>query len=116
MDFKKYIDGGLKEMRVGLVRKIEKRSKEIIKELKDEAKLNKDIIKEIELLNKELKRKHRSKFKFDFCLSEDINIDELPIKNKKFREKLKFKYFLLNDEISRFKTEIERKLKESLDG
>lgn len=94
----------LRKLKVGLV------SKKKIQELKDECEFNNDVICEVNSLNKLLGKNYSGKFRFDICEEEDININELKLKNKKIRDKLKLEWFRANSSLGKTTTEIERKL------
>jgi len=81
----------------------------LIEEIDQKYELKENVRQEVELLNKELKKSYRGKFKFDFCLIEDININELKLKNDKVKEKIKLRWYNLNHELSRVKTKLESK-------
>lgn len=98
----------VKDLKIGLVCENSEYCN-LIEEIDKKYKLKENIRKEVEKLNKELKKTYRGKFKFDFCLIEDINIDNLKLKNDKIKERLKLKWYNLNHELSRVKTKLESK-------
>jgi len=100
----------VKDLKIGLVKHSSEYS-DLISNIRKKYEIKKDIIKEIEIFNMEFRKIYNGKFKFDFCLVEDININDLKIKNDKTKDKIKLKWFELNHELSRVKTELEDKLK-----
>ena len=98
----------VKDLKVGLVCKNSEYCN-LIEEIDKKYEIKEDIKKEIEKLNKELKKSYKGKFKFDFCLIEDININELKLKNGKMKDKIKLKWYDLNHRLSRVKTKLESK-------
>lgn len=98
----------VKDLKIGLVCKNSEYCN-LIEEIDKKYELKEDVRKEVEKLNKELKKNYRGKFKFDFCLIEDININDLKLKNEKIKERLKLKWYDLNHELSRVKTKLESK-------
>ena len=94
----------LRKLKVGLV------SKKALKEYREECDVNNDVVCEVNELNKLLGKSYSGKFKFDICEEEDINIDELKLRNQRIRDKLKLEWFKANDKLSRATSEIERKL------
>ena len=85
-------------------------SKKKLQEYKEECGLQNDIVCEVNELNRLLGKSYSGKFKFDICEEEDININELKLKNQKIRDRLKLEWFKANDKLSRATSEIERKL------
>lgn len=98
----------VRDLKVGLVCKNSEYCS-LIEEIDQKYELKENVRQEVELLNKELKKSYRGKFKFDFCLIEDININELKLKNDKVKEKIKLRWYNLNHELSRVKTKLESK-------
>jgi lantibiotic modifying enzyme len=98
----------VKDLKIGLVCNNSEYCN-LIEEIDKKYELKENVRQEVELLNKELKKSYRGKFKFDFCLIEDININELKLKNEKIKEKLKLRWYNLNHELSRVKTKLEAK-------
>lgn len=82
---------------------------DLIEEMNNKYELKENVRKEVEELNNQLKKSYKGKFKFDFCLIEDININDLRLKNERMKEKLKLRWFELNHELSRIKTKLESK-------
>lgn len=111
MRLKEYLNDidKVRNIKIGLV-KNEAEYHSFIQSLKEKYDLKRDIIKEIDEFNQEFKKIYKGKFKFDFCIQEDINIDSLKIKNLRIKEKLKLKWFQLNHDLSKIKTELEDKL------
>jgi hypothetical protein len=70
----------VKNLKIGLVKK-DAKYQDFIQNLKEKYDLKRDIIKEIDDFNKEFRKIYKGQFKFDFCISEDINIDDLKVKN-----------------------------------
>lgn len=83
--------------------------KDNISSLLDQYNLRQDTEKILEKLNKELKSIYRGKYKFDFCLNEGKDIEDVKI-NKNKQERLKTKLFQFNAEMARIKQEFEDKL------
>jgi hypothetical protein len=94
----------LRNLKIGLV------SKEKLQEYREECDINNDVVCEIIELNKLLGRGYSGKFKFDVCEEEEININELKLKNQKIRDKLKLRWFKASDKLGKRTTEVERKL------
>jgi hypothetical protein len=100
----------VKNLKIGLVKK-DAKYQDFIQNLKEKYDLKRDIIKEIDDFNKEFRKIYKGQFKFDFCISEDINIDDLKVKNSKLKDRIILKWFQLNHDLSKIKTEIESKHK-----
>ena len=98
----------VKDLKIGLVCNNSEYCS-LIEEINKKYELKEDVKNEVEKLNKELKRNYRGKFKFDFCLIEDININDLKLKNEKMKERIKLKWYDLNHRLSRVKTKLESK-------
>lgn len=98
----------VKDLKIGLVCNNSEYCN-LIEEIDKKYELKENVRQEVELLNKELRKNYRGKFKFDFCLIEDININDLKIKNDKMKERIKLKWYNTNHELSRVKTKLESK-------
>ena len=87
----------------------------VVRKISEKHQLSNDLINEMNKLNKALRSGFKSpncserKFKFDFCLDEDINIDDLDIK-KRVKDRLKTEVFGSNDKLAQSKTNMERKI------
>ena len=112
MKFKSFLTDidNFRNLKLGLV-KGTSNNEEISKILED-FELSDDIIKEKERLNIELKKVYTGKFKFDFCLLEDINIKKLKIKRQEKHKQLFEEFIKLNSVLGKTQTELERKLSE----
>lgn len=96
-----------RELKVGLVKK--STDSELIQQIRDDFDLGVDLIKLREDLNSELNKNYTGKFKFDFCLIEDINLERLKVKNRdEFINRLKKKVFEVSDSLAKSQTKIER--------
>ncbi|MHA2030693.1 MAG: hypothetical protein ACW99Q_15010 [Candidatus Kariarchaeaceae archaeon] len=104
MKFKEFIKNDFRVLKVGLVRE-KSNYDELVREIDD------DLLELRKLLNTEL---GRSRFKFDFCLKEDININDLRIKPDK-KKRIKQKWYQMLDELAKTQTEAERKLSSNAD-
>lgn len=69
-----------------------------------------EIVDAMNRLNKKLDNIYSGKFKFDFCLREDINIDDLKVKKTKLIDRLKTEVFKTKDTLAKSKTNMERKI------
>ena len=111
MKFKEFIEEDIKEFRkikIGLIKN--KSKKEVVSKISDKYNITKDIINEINSLNKELDKYYKGKFKFDFCLREDISIECLRLKRENIKDLFKEYIIKANDSFAKTKTELERKL------
>lgn len=96
---------------IGLVDKNTGYSK-IVKDIQEEYKLDIDIIELLKELNSFLNKSYKGKYKFDFCLSEGKEIEEVRI--TKNICKIKRRHLITSNEFSRMKTYIEKKIKERI--
>lgn len=86
-------------------------NREIVTEIIEKYNLNKDMINTVNLLNKELKKEYRGKFKFDFCL-EGVEIEKLRAKNV---DNIKKRFFEVSSQLGRLQLHLEKKLREEED-
>lgn len=110
MNFKNYLDDDIKNFRkikIGLV----KNSDKIIS---DNFELGNDLIQLKDELNKKLSKNYKGKFKFDYCLIEDIKIEDLKMKYEIDKERLKREFYIAADKLAKMQTEMERRKFESL--
>ena len=118
MKFKDYLNDDInkfRKMKVGLVRT--PASDEVVRNVKEEFDLGVDLIELINELNSNLKKSYTGKFKFDFCLIEDINIKRLKIKNREeIINRLKEKVFKVSDSLAKTQTKVERKIESLRDS
>lgn len=112
MRLKDYLSEDIKEfrrLRIGLV-KNDTSKMDIISKISEEYALKQDLIDNINFLNNELSKHYKGKFKFDFCLNEDVSIDCLRIKRESVKDIFKEHYIKVNDVFAKAKKELERKL------
>ncbi len=101
-----------RDLKIGLVSE-STQYKNIVKEIQESYKIKENIFELLEMLNKDLSYRFRSKYKLDFYLNESIDIDKIKLnKNKKLKKIIKEKLFEINDTFSKSKLYLERKLKE----
>lgn len=81
---------------------------EIINFVKRKYKIEDDIFGLVENLNKRLKYYYKGHLKFDFTLSEGIDIKNIRIYNK-LEDKIKILLFESNDKLAKIKRKIELK-------
>ena len=113
MRLKDYLSEDIKEfrrLRIGLVKNDAFSKMDIISKVSEEYALKQDLIDSINFLNSELSKHYKGKFKFDFCLSEDVSIDCLRIKRESVKDIFKEYYIKVNDVFAKAKKELERKL------
>jgi hypothetical protein len=79
-----------------------------VRDIEEQYSIEKSIIKEVNELNKELKKIYGNKYSFQFCLDEGDDINE--ITKNKYRDKLKRMFMGINDKFSNVKFDIEKKL------
>jgi len=118
MKFKDYLNDDIKkfrELKVGLVKSSS--DSEVVCRIKEDFDLGVDLLKLKEELNLALKKSYTGKFKFDFCLIEDINIDRLKVKNRdEFLDRLKEKVFKMSDSLAKSQTKVEREIESLRDS
>ena len=85
--------------------------KKTIKKVQDKYKTDNDIIELLESLNKEV---YIGKLKFDFCLNEGLDIENIKLSENK-KKYIKQRYFDVSDKICKAKTDIENLLKDNID-
>jgi len=85
--------------------------KNIIHKVSEKYGIDKSALYLVESLNKELKKCYTGKFQFDFVLSEGILVDDIKIPNKKILEKIRMKYFQINEELNKVKSDFESYLR-----
>ena len=116
--FKDYLNDDINKFRnlkVGLVRT--RAGEEVVSRVKEEFDLGIDLIELINELNFKLKKSYTGKFKFDFCLIEDINIDRLKVKNRsELIDRLKEKVFKVSDSLAKSQTQVEREIESLRDS
>jgi len=112
MKFKEFIDEDIKEFRKIKIGLLKNKSKEevVVSKISDKYDIAKNIINEINSLNKELDKYYKGKFKFDFCIREDISIECLRLKKENIKDLFKEYIIKANDSFAKAKTELERKL------
>lgn len=116
MKLKHYLSDDIEKFRnikLGLV-KDSNESKNVSKIIED-YKLSDEILAERDRLNIELKKIYTGKFKFDFCLLEDINIQRLKLKQAEKRKQIFEEYIKTNDVLGKTQTELEDKLSKNED-
>lgn len=102
-----------RDLKIGIVDNNHKYNK-LVSKIQEDYKMEHDITKLLKLLNKDLSYRFRSKYKFDFCLENITDMNDIKIKkNNKIKRVLKEKLFEINDKFSKSKLELERKLKEN---
>jgi len=85
---------------------------DIIEDMKNRYNIEMDVLKDINTLNKELKKYYSGNMLFCFCVDEDINIRKAKIgKNKDRLHKLLME---ANDKFSDVKLKIEKRLAENI--
>jgi hypothetical protein len=84
----------------------------VVRKVAEKYELSNEIYEVIDRLNQKLGNMYGGKFKFDFCLHEDINIDKLKIKKAKLINRLKEEVFKSRSAFAKSKTIMERKIKE----
>jgi len=112
MRLKEFLTEDIEEfrrLRIGLVRE-ETSKKEIVSKVAEQHKLNEDCIKNIKFLNEELGKYYKGKFKFDFCIQEDISVECLKMRRESIKDMFKEHYIKVNDTFAKAKKELERKL------
>jgi hypothetical protein len=113
MRFKEYLGNDEKtyqKLTIGLV-KDKSDLDTTVQKVTEKYELADDVCELIDSLNKRLSNVYTGKFKFDFCLKEDINIDKLKIKNKeRLLKRFKSEVFKTKDVFAKSKTEMERKI------
>jgi len=118
MKFKDYLNDDInkfRELKVGLVKEPE--SDEVVRSVKEEFDLGIDLIELRNELNSSLSKNYTGKFKFDFCLIEDINIKRLKVKNREeIINRLKEKVFKVSDSLAKTQTKVERKIESLRDS
>ncbi len=116
--FKDYLNDDInkfRKLKVGLVRT--PASDEVLHRVKEEFDLGIDLIKLRKELNSSLSKSYTGKFKFDFCLIEDINIDRLKVKNRsELMDRLKEKVFKVSDSLAKSQTKVERDIESLRDS
>lgn len=111
MRLEKYLNpkvSKVKNLKVGLVDKCDGEYRDLLKSIEEEYEIKDNIISIIDEVNKQLKKNYRGKFRFDVCIDEDVEINNIKIKNDKIKEKVKIEWYKLNHRLSRLKTELER--------
>lgn len=115
MKFKDYLNDDIdkfRKLKVGLVRT--PAGNEVLRRVKEEFDLGIDLIELKNDLNSTLKKRYTGKFKFDFCLVDDINIDRLKVKNREeFIDRMKEKVFKVSDSLAKSQTKVEREIESS---
>ena len=111
--FKDYLNDidKFRKLKVGLVKKP---GNEIITLIKDNFDLGVDLLKLINELNSSLSKNYTGKFKFDFCLIEDINIDMLKVKRYENKVRIKEEFFKVSDSLAKAQTKIEKEIKNNI--
>ena len=114
MRFKNYLylnedEKTFKKLNVGLVKQKSDYDKVVYK-IAEKYELSMEIVDAMNRLNKKLDNIYSGKFKFDFCLREDINIDDLKVKKTKLIDRLKTEVFKTKDTLAKSKTNMERKI------
>lgn len=116
--FKDYLNNDIKkfrELKVGLVKS--SLDSEVVCRIKEDFDLGVDLLELKEELNLALKKNYTGKFKFDFCLIEDINIDRLKVKNRdEFLDRMKEKVFKVSDSLAKSQTKVEREIESLRDS
>lgn len=82
----------------------------VVRKVSEKHQLSNEIIELRNNLNEKLHNVYQGKFKFDFCLQEDINIDDLKTRKGKVMDHLKTEVFGSNDKLAQSKTNMERKI------
>jgi hypothetical protein len=98
-----------RRLRIGLVREGTDK-KEVVSKVTEEYALKKDIVDTISVLNGELSKYYKGKFKFDFCIQEDISVEYLKIRREQVKDTFKEFVIKANDTLAKAKKELERKL------
>jgi hypothetical protein len=102
------------QLKIGLVKQ-KSDYDEVVRKVSEKHQLSNEIIELRNHLNEKLHNVYQGKFKFDFCLQEDINIDDLKTKRKgKLIDRLKTEVFGSNDKLAQSKTNMERKIKKEV--
>jgi hypothetical protein len=84
----------------------------VVRKIAEKYELSNEMYEIIDRLNQKLGNIYSGKFKFDFCLQEDINIDKLKVKKAKLMDRLKEEVFKSRSALAKSKTTMERKIKE----
>ena len=93
----------------------ETRNKEI-ENLLEKYNKKEEVEELLKSLNNELRKFYRGKYKFDICMEEEgYNIESIRIDEDKI-SRIKNKWLTYNDKFSDIKLEMERKLKNSVNG
>lgn len=111
--FKDYLEdiNKFRKLKIGLV---ENSKNETITQIKDNFNLGVDLLKLIKELNSKLSKNYTGKFKFDFCLIDDINIDMLKVKQFENKIRIKEEFFKASDSLAKAQTKIEREIKNNI--
>lgn len=111
MRFKTYLDKDeqtFQQLNIGLVKQSD--YTDVVRKVAEKHQLSDEMFEAIENLNQKLGNIYTGKFKFDFCLQEDINMDKLKIKKAKLMDRLKEEVFKSRNTLAKNKTNMERKI------
>jgi hypothetical protein len=112
MRLKTFLDDDEKtfqQLNIGLVKQ-KSNYDEVVRKISEKYKLSNDLVDAIDKLNVKLGNIYGGQFKFDFCLQEDININDLKVKKAKLIDRLKEDVFKSKDTLAKSKTNMERKI------
>lgn len=99
------------QLNIGLVKQ-NSDYENVVRKVAEKYELSNEVYEIIDRLNQKLGNIYSGKFKFDFCLQEDINIDKLKVKKAKLIDRLKEEVFKSRSTLAKSKTTMERKIKE----
>ena len=112
MKFKHYLNDDIEKFRklkIGLVKT--DGDSEVVQRIKENYDLGIDLLELKNELNSSLSKSYTGKFKFDFCLIEDINIERLKAKNRpELIDRMKEKVFKVSDSLAKTQTKVEREI------
>ena len=118
INFKDYLNDDTKKFRklkVGLVET--PAGDEVVRHVKEKFDLGVDLLELKNELNKTLSKNYTGRFKFDYCLIEDINIERLKVKNRpELIDRMKEKVFKVSDSLAKSQTKVEREIESLRDN
>lgn len=93
-------------MHIKLIKQEENELHNIISYVKEKYKIDDNVFMLIEQLNSKLKGYYKGQYKFDFTLSEGINLNKIKIPSK-IETKIRILLFESNDNLAKIKRKIE---------
>jgi len=120
MRFKNYLlnDKKIKEFRSLQIKLVDTSTnhKDVVNFIGEKYKINLDIDKVLSDFNSKLKNVYKGKYKFDLCLKEGIQPDNLKKLTKKQRNTIKADWYRINDEFAKIQKVFEKHLQNNLGG